>query len=90
MYLCIPRVNSAISKEYIHNKLCNLNIGTVEKMSEIPLKNDAAYKRIIFKIKWNKNETSQRLQECLVANKTFNIVYDMPWFWKVVITNQKP
>ena len=88
MYLCIPRVSAKTSKEYINSRLSNLNIGSIERMSEFPLKNDPTHKRVIFKIKWQNNETSKRVQNYLTNNNTINIVYDIPWFWKVVITNQ--
>ena len=89
MYLCIPRVSAKTSKEYINSRLSNLNIGSIERMSEFPLKNDPTHKRVIFKIKWQNNEISKKVQNYLTNNNTINIVYDIPWFWKVVITNQR-
>ena len=89
MYLCIPRVSAKTSKEYINSRLSNLNIGSIEKMTEFPLKNDPTHKRVIFKIKWQNNEISKKVQNYLTNNNTINIVYDIPWFWKVVITNQR-
>jgi hypothetical protein len=87
MYLCIPRVSETTKKDFICNRLCNL--GSIERISEFPLKNDPTHKRIIFKMKWNNNETSKRAQNYLSNNSSINIVYDIPWFWKVVVTNQR-
>lgn len=89
MYLCIPRVSAKTTKEFIYSRLCNLDMGSIERISEFPLKNDPTHKRIIFKIKWQNNETSKTAQKYLSNNNTINIVYDTPWFWKVVVTNQR-
>jgi hypothetical protein len=89
MNLCIPRIDSKITKDYIYDKLCNLQVGKIERITEIPLKNDPTHKRILFKMKWKNNETSKKMQEQLEKTNTINIVYDMPWYWKVVTTNQR-
>ena len=89
MNLCIPRVDAKITKDYIYEKLCNLQAGKIERIVEIPLKNDPTHKRILFKITWKNNETSQKLQSRLENQQTVNYVYDPPWYWKIVTTNQR-
>jgi len=89
MNLCIPRIDSKITKDYIYDKLCNLQAGKIERITEIPLKNDPTHKRILFKMKWKNNEISKKMQDQLDKTNTINIVYDMPWYWKVVTTNQR-
>ena len=90
MNLCIPRIKSNTTKEYIKKKLCNLQFfGKIEKIIEIPLKNDPTYKRILIKIIWNTNEPSKNFQERLRNTGSINYVYDFPWYWKIFITNHK-
>ena len=89
MNLCIPRIDATISKDYIYKKLCNLKAGKIEKLTEIPLKNDSTHKRILFKITWQNNEMSKKLQDNLQKYNSINLVHDMPWFWKIVTTNQR-
>jgi urease accessory protein UreE len=89
MNLCIPRIDSTITKDYIYKKLCNLKAGKIEKITEIPLKNDSTHKRILFKITWQNNEMAKKLQDNLEKFNSINLVYDMPWYWKIVTTNQR-
>ena len=87
--ICIPRMEMATTKEYILNTLSSLHIGKIDKITEIPLRNDPAYKRIIIKIHWNeKNETVINIKERLQQpTGTIKIVHNMPWYWKVVSTH---
>lgn len=89
MNLCIPRVESTITKDYIYNKLCNLNAGKIEKLVEIPLKNDSTHKRILFRIVLNNNEHANTIKGILRDRGNLNYVYDPPWFWRLVPTNQR-
>lgn len=83
MTLCIPRVDSNISKDYIYNVLGKLKVGLISKLTEIPIKNQEGFKRIIFNIKWESNEKSNDIRDIIDSRGTFNIVYNMPWFWKI-------
>ena len=88
--ICIPRVESTISKEYIYNTLMNLQIGNIEKIIEIPLRNDPTHKRIIIKLNWNKNSSSLNMQKILRTLGSVKLVYDMPWYWKIVEASNHP
>ena len=85
--ICIPRVESTITKEYIYKTLMNLQIGNIEKIIEIPLRNDTTHKRIIIKLNWNKNSSSLNMQKILRTIGSVKLVYDMPWYWKIVTTH---
>ena len=85
--ICIPRVEASITKDYIYKTLCNLQIGSIEKITEIPLRNDPTHKRIIIKLHWNKNQTSINMQNILTTIGSIKLVYDMPWYWKIVSTH---
>ena len=88
--ICIPRVDISISKDFIYNILSELRIGKMHKIIEIPLRNEFSYKRIIIKIQWNNNESiTQNIKKHLYETGSFKIVYDMPWYWKVVLTYEK-
>jgi hypothetical protein len=88
--ICIPRVDISISKDFIYNILSELRIGKIHKIIEIPLRNDFSNKRIIIKIQWNNNEPiTQNIKKHLYENGSFKIVYDMPWYWKIVLTYEK-
>lgn len=87
--ICIPRMENNIDKKQIFNIFKKLNIGYIEKIIEIPLKNDNEYKRVIIKIKWNNNEETQQIKTRLQNGEPVNIVYELPWFWKIVLCNNK-
>jgi hypothetical protein len=78
--ICIPKVDTALSKDYIYNKLCKLNIGHIDRIIEVPHRNDNNYKRIIIKLLWHKNS---QVENYLKENGNIKLVYDMPWYWKV-------
>jgi len=84
--LCIPRVESSISKDYVISIINKLNICHIHKIYENPLRSDITKKRIIIQIKWFKNTRSDRIQEELKKNKNIKLVYNMPWYWKIFIT----
>ena len=85
--VCIPRIETTISKEYIFNIFSKLKIGYIERIIEIPLRNDAKHKRIIIKLRWNEmNKTSMNIKTRLEKNETIKVVHDMPWYWKIVPT----
>jgi hypothetical protein len=85
--ICIPRIDSSIPKDYIYRVINNLQVGNIEKITEIPLRNDPTHKRIIIKINWNRNTKSLNIQKILSNTGSIKLVYDMPWYWKIVTTH---
>jgi len=85
--ICIPRMDASFSKDFIFKTISNLQIGSIEKITEIPLRNDPTHKRIIIKIHWNKNQKSSNIQKTLLNTGSIKLVYDMPWYWKIVATH---
>ena len=82
--ICIPRVESTMTRNYIEKIIYSMNIGTIERLNEIPLRNDPSHKRVIMKIKWNtKNMKTNEILSNLNDIGSVNLVYDMPWYWKV-------
>jgi len=84
--ICIPRMESTINKEYILSIFHKLNVGNINRIYEIPLRYNEEYKRIIILIKWNNTEKSVTVQNQLDEKKSVKLVYDMPWYWKIVKT----
>jgi hypothetical protein len=87
--LCIPRMDKNISKQYIFDKLRKLNFGYIEKIIEIPLKNNTDHKRVLIKIKWNNYPDTMNYKTRLNNGESIKLVYDMinvPWFWKIVVS----
>jgi len=83
--ICIPRMSTEINRKSIYNVFYKLNIGTIERIFENQLKANEKFKRIILKIKWNKTVMARQIQDRLRNQLPVNIVYEMPWFWKVVL-----
>lgn len=81
--LCIPRIENTIQREFIFKKLCLLNIGYIQKLTEIPLKSNPDYKRILIKIKWNTSQKTLDFKNKLMSGQTIKLVYENPWFWKI-------
>jgi hypothetical protein len=87
--LCIPRIESSTSKDYIYKTLCNLKMGNIINIVEIPLKNNPSYKRAIIKINWYKTNESLTIQKTLLEKGSIKIVYNMPWYWKIVASHNQ-
>ena len=83
--LCIPRMELSVSRDYIYSIFNRLNVGHIEHLNEIPLRNESDHKRVILRIRWNQSPTAINMRQFLNEKGYVNIVYDMPWFWKVVI-----
>lgn len=84
--ICIPRIESSISKTYIKTKLDSLHLGHILQIREIPLQNDNNYKRIIIQLRWLDTRRSKDIQQKLAEIGSIKLVYDMPWYWKIVPT----
>lgn len=80
--ICIPRVDSTIAKQEIFEKIRDLHIGFIEKIIEIPNKNDETSKRVIIKFKtWVENDVSKMILCRFKEKKDIKIVYNDPWYW---------
>jgi len=86
--ICIPRVNNKITKQYIFGIFCSLKVGFIEKVVEIPLRNEEGYKCVLVKIKWNQSDRSKYIYERFEMGKNVKIVYSDPWYWICVSNNR--
>lgn len=87
--ICIPRIETNISREYIMHTLQKLKIGYIKHITEIPLRNDPTHKRIIIKLDWNTEVKSIDIQKKLTELGSIKLVHNMPWYWKIVPTHQQ-
>jgi len=88
MSICIPRVESTITKEYITNIIQKTRLFTIDLINEIPLRNDPTHKRILMKIRWNRrSDDAINAENRLVEEGNIKLVYDMPWYWKICLSH---
>lgn len=86
--ICIPRVDNSLTRETIYSTFQRINVGNIERITEIPLRNDQYHKRIIIKIRWNQgSELATKIQCLIETTGSFKLIYDMPWYWKIVSTH---
>jgi hypothetical protein len=81
--LCIPRILSNVTKEYITNVFNNLNLGKIHRIDIIRNKN-SCNKVFIHFSKWNNNDNADIVKNRLLIGKDVKIVHSEPWFWKIV------
>jgi hypothetical protein len=88
--LCIPRMELATSKNYIHQTLTKLKWGSILKINEIPLRNDPSQKRVLIKIRWT--DDSNRYKDRIDKGDSIKLVHseNSPWFWKIVQSKTMP
>tara|TARA_B110000285_G_scaffold228008_1_gene290275 strand:+ start:3482 stop:3679 length:198 start_codon:yes stop_codon:yes gene_type:complete len=61
-----------------------MNIGNIEKLNEIPLRKDPTHKRVIMKMRWDKNNVkTKEILNKMTEFGSVKLVYNMPWYWKV-------
>ena len=85
--ICIPRMDSNITKDYIYETFKKLNIGYIISLKEIPLRNDNKHTRVIISLCLNGiTEYSNIFNDRITNNESIKIVHDMPWYWKIVPT----
>jgi hypothetical protein len=85
--LCIPRILSNISKEYIRDTLNNFNLGTIHHIDLIRNKK-ISNKAFIHFSNWNDNGNAKIAKDRLLNGKDIKIIYNEPWFWKIVIFHE--
>lgn len=88
MHLCIPRVYTYYSREYIYNILCRLKWGRVIKIFETR-PNNTDYRCVMINIEWNDNNNGD-LKARLMNGSYINIVHDNiePQFWRIMKSTQ--
>lgn len=80
--LCIPRVCKDIKVNEIYNKILSLDIGKIYKIIELPVKNNE-FKKILIIMNF-KGTRGKELEKIVKEGKSLKIVYNDPWYWKLV------
>ena len=85
--LCIPRTHANIRKERFFAVFRSLGlgfIGRIDIVEKVDEKTSAPFIRVFIHFtKWFQNAQTRQFLEHLETQKSANIVYDEPWFWKV-------
>jgi hypothetical protein len=84
--LCIPRTHANIRKERIFAVLRSLGLGWIGRIDVVEKTDEGGKPFIrvfIHFTKWFQNAQVRQFLEHLETQKSANIVYDEPWFWKV-------
>ena len=90
--VCIPRMDSNTTQEYILQTLSKINMGQIVRIIELPIQKDPGSKRLIIKLRrYDVDICPNYIFERLRAGENIKIVHNFPWYWKMVITHpQKP
>lgn len=88
--ICIPRIHHKITKQYIFSIFCNLNVGFIERVIEIPMRHDAFHKRVIVKIKWNAGPLSTYILSRFDRGQNVKVMYSEPSYWICVPNYVRP
>ena len=84
--LCIPKVDSLISSDFIRSKLNLCKLGNIVQYTELTWKNDPTKKRILIRVVWNSSLAHSILwQEQLHQGIPLHIVYKYPNEWKMYL-----
>ena len=82
--ICIPRVDTNIKRRYIYDIINKLQIGDIENINEIPLRNDPHHKRVIITMKWDvTSDLTKYMQDKFDEIGSVKVVHDTPWYWKI-------
>lgn len=89
MVMCIPKIDALVPVDYIVSWFDKKNIGTIEKVIELPHKKNPANKRIIIHVSLNNSsENAKIIKERFSQKQDVKLVHNMPWdFWKIVEAN---
>ena len=83
--LCIPRVDQAIQLNTIATTITNLDVGTIDRIDVIPIKNNlGTHKRVFIHFKrWFSDDRATQIHNKLKEGNSIKVFYDDPWFWKI-------
>jgi hypothetical protein len=84
--LFIPKVFINITQRTIIKTVKKLNLGNIESVVMIKhtSRTGELYNSVIINIIWNKDPSSRNVRNNLLNGCEVTIMYDNPWFWKVV------
>ena len=84
--LCIPRIEKSTQLEYVRAIFDKMNLGIINRISEIPLRVDASYKRVMIQMTINmENDKGSYIVSRIRGGQNVKIVHNGPEYWKVVM-----
>ena len=87
--LCIARMETSVPKSYVYEKIKELKLGYIQKLTEIAHRKNDTHKRILIKLKCNENtEEYKKINEIMQKFGCIKLMYDMPDFWKIEFIHQ--
>jgi phosphoribosylaminoimidazole-succinocarboxamide synthase len=86
--LCIPRVNTCVTKELVFETINKYSFGSIQKIDVIKKngackKNDLSNMVFIYFKEWYDNDLVNSVKDRLMSGKDIKIIYDDPWYWKI-------
>ena len=81
--LCIPRVEDGITEQFVRDIFSVLDIGVIKSIVIRKTNKTNGRKVFINLINWNTNETAEKIKYRLTNNLSVNIMYQIPWYWKL-------
>ena len=85
--LCIPRTHANIRRERLFAVFRSLGLGWIGRIDVVEKQDDktgAPFVRVFIHFtKWFQNQKTRQFLDHLETQKSANIVYDEPWYWKV-------
>ena len=81
--LCIPRIEDGITDRFVKDIFTTLDVGEIKSVVIRKANKTNARKAFINLYSWNTNEIAQRIKMRLKEDLPVNIMYKIPWYWKL-------
>ena len=83
--LCVPYVFENIHEARIRGIFKDLDIGEVTQVDLVPYTatDGKRVNRVFVHLKWNTQESTNKVRTKLLCGREIKVVYDDPWFWSV-------
>ena len=91
--LCIPRVFTDITSEFIRTTIEQVGLGKVARVDLLERrspKGEVYQRAFIHFEKWHWNQNAQDARKRLITGNDIKIVYNNPWFWKISANRWTP
>ena len=77
-------MRKVINKTYIKQKLVNCKFGKIHSISEVPLRYENDYKKVLIYITINKDKEGKHLLEHMSNQKSVKVVHTEYEYWKII------
>lgn len=83
--LCVPYVFENINETRIRGIFKDLDIGEVNQVDLVPYtaSDGKRVNRVFIHLKWNTQESTNKVRTKLLCGREIKVVYEDPWFWCV-------